>query len=173
MANKYRNGKIYKIVDLGHNKCYIGSTIQMLCDRMNGHRVTHRKGDKKYKTTVSNLFDEYGIDNCKILLIESYPCNSKEELLAREGYYIQSTECVNKCVPGRTTEELKIRDYNKLKKWREENPEKHKAQIDKGCSIITCECGSEIQERIKNKHFKTRKHQEFISKNISLSNEQR
>ena len=32
----------------------------------------------------------------KIELIENYPCNSKEELTAREGYHIKQKNCVNK-----------------------------------------------------------------------------
>ena len=30
MENKYQNSKIYKIVDVGYNKCYIGSTVEEL-----------------------------------------------------------------------------------------------------------------------------------------------
>ena len=40
--NKYANGKIYKITDIGYNKCYIGSTIQPLCKRMLGHRQDYK-----------------------------------------------------------------------------------------------------------------------------------
>jgi hypothetical protein len=36
--NKYENGKIYKIVDIGYNSCYYGSTVQSLAMRMGGHR---------------------------------------------------------------------------------------------------------------------------------------
>ena len=28
--NRYENGKIYKITDVGYNKCYIGSTCESL-----------------------------------------------------------------------------------------------------------------------------------------------
>ena len=36
--NRYQNGKIYKFVDNGYNKCYIGSTIEALSVRMAKHR---------------------------------------------------------------------------------------------------------------------------------------
>ena len=72
------------------------------------------------------------MENCKAELIESYPCASKEELNAREGYYIRNTECVNKLVAGRKwkeyyddTRELKL-DY--AKKYREQNADKVKAR---------------------------------------------
>ena len=38
MENKYQRGKIYKIVDIGCTKCYIGSTIETLSNRMSGLR---------------------------------------------------------------------------------------------------------------------------------------
>ena len=65
------------------------------------------------------LFDEYGVENCKVELIEKYGCRSKEELLKREGHYIKEMECVNRCLSGRTRIE-----YAKM--YREENPDKVK-----------------------------------------------
>ena len=43
MDNKYNMCKIYKITDLGYNKCYIGSTTEPLCSRMAKHRYTYKK----------------------------------------------------------------------------------------------------------------------------------
>ena len=31
-----------------------------------------------------------------IILLENFPCNNKNELLKREGYYIKNLDCVNK-----------------------------------------------------------------------------
>ena len=45
------------------------------------------------------------MEDCKIELIELCPCNSKEELLRREGDIIQSIPCVNKQIAGRTRKE--------------------------------------------------------------------
>jgi hypothetical protein len=33
---------------------------------------------------------KYGIENCKIELVEAYPCENKEELRKREGYWIKT-----------------------------------------------------------------------------------
>lgn len=54
-----------------------------------------------------NLFDKYGVENCEIVLLESVNCNSKEELLARERWFIENNKCVNKYIPFRTPEENK------------------------------------------------------------------
>lgn len=106
-TNKYQNGKIYKIVDINYEKCYFGSTIQPLSKRMDGHRRAYQKykaGLSDYVSSYS-MFDEYGVSNCKIELVETYPCNSKEELSKQEGLYIKEHVCVNKKVEGRTPSE--------------------------------------------------------------------
>ena len=119
--NKYQNGKIYKIVDVGYNKCYIGSTCESLSQRMARQRVCYKSFMKgaSGRTRSFDLFQEFGIDNCKIELVENYPCSSKEELLQREGHHIQKHECLNRCLVGRTRIE-----YARL--YREENPDKVK-----------------------------------------------
>ena len=48
------------------------------------------------------LFDLYGIENCKIELLEKFSCEIQEELLKREGETIQAYECVDKHLAGRT-----------------------------------------------------------------------
>ena len=49
--NKYQNGKIYKIVDIAYNKCYIGSTCEELSMIMARHRAKFKqflKGNYKF-----------------------------------------------------------------------------------------------------------------------------
>ncbi len=130
--NKYQKGKIYKIVDSGYKKVYYGSTINNLSVRMAQHRDKYKKyqNGTYHKLTVYNIFDIYGIENCKIELVEIFPCNCREELEAREGYYIKNNECVNKIVAGRSLKEYResnkdrIKEYQKL--YREEKKEHYK-----------------------------------------------
>ena len=135
--DKYNNAKIYKIIDNNYTKCYIGSTCESLSQRMARHRRHYKyylTTNPKKSMTSFYLFDEMCIDNCKIELIESFPCNNKEELLKREGFHIQKNECVNRCIAGRTPKEYK-EYYNpmnteKIKEglhnWYEKNKEKVK-----------------------------------------------
>ena len=53
------------------------------------------------------LFDEYGVENCKIELVEYYACNNKEELEAREGQIQREVDWLNKRVAGRTPEQYR------------------------------------------------------------------
>ena len=140
--NKYANGKIYKITDNAYTKCYIGSTIQPLSSRMGGHRRKYKSylDGKIHLTTSFLLFEEFGIDNCKIELIEECPCENLEQLLKKEGKYIRSIDCVNKCVIGRT-----------IKEWLEDNKEKLKEKSKAYCKVNA----AEIRNSIKNKLITT------------------
>ena len=64
ITNKYQNEKIYKIVDISYNKCYIGSTCEKLCHRMARHRLCYKTFLNYKKTIMSSyeLFKEYGVE---------------------------------------------------------------------------------------------------------------
>ena len=127
--SKYQNSKICKITDIGYNKCYIGSTYESLAKRMARHRSSYNDylNGKVSKIRSYCLFDEYGVNNCKIELIENFPCNTKDELRKREGYYIKETDCINKQIAGRTKEEYRedFKEYldEKIKEWNVRNKE--------------------------------------------------
>ena len=175
-VNKYASGKIYKIVDAGYKKCYIGSTTEpTLARRMAKHRgdYTHYKkvGENKGRVSSFSLFDEFGVGNCKI-------CNSKDELLSREGYHVRNTECVNKTIPGRTRSEYRREYYAKNKEamlaqtkhYKLDNKEivdeqtrvyyvNNKETIqEKRCAKFICPCGGSYQARQRTRHFETPKH---------------
>jgi len=74
----YGNGKIYKIISDQTDLIYIGSTTRKLCDRKCNH--------KSLMKCSSREILQY--EDAEIILIESYSCNSKEELKSREQYYM-------------------------------------------------------------------------------------
>ena len=77
--NKYHNGKIYKIVDVGYNKCYIGSTTESLSQRIARHRWNYNsylKSTSKFMSSFQ-LFSEFGIENCKLDLLKTSRVNAK------------------------------------------------------------------------------------------------
>ena len=121
--NRYEKGKNYKITDVGYNKCYIGSTCESLSKRMEKHRKQYKEYIKGRieKEDNCNIFNGFGIENCKIELIENYPCQSKEELFKREGGHIKATECVNRQIAGRKQQE-----------WKLDNPEKAREYYERG-----------------------------------------
>ena len=75
------------------------------------------------------IFDKYGVENCNALLIMDYPWKNKEELLRKEGEYIQSMECVNKYIAGRTPQEYKERYKDCFKQKQKQRYERDKEII--------------------------------------------
>ena len=106
----YSNGKIYKIEPLNgeDGDVYIGSTTkEYLSQRMTAHRYDYKRYlEGKFNNVTSfKLFDKYGIDNCKIILLELVNANSKDELHAREAHHIKLMTCVNRNIPLQTPKE--------------------------------------------------------------------
>jgi hypothetical protein len=101
----YANSKVYKIWSPQGDKIYVGSTTkQYLSQRMTAHRKDYNywKSGKGDFVTSYSIFDEYGLENCLIELLEAKPCSSRDELKQLEGGYIRSLICVNKRIESRT-----------------------------------------------------------------------
>ena len=124
----YENGKIYKLVSDG--LIYYGSTIQSLQERLKNHKK------KSNRCSSKQIIEK---ENYQIILIELFPCNTKQELFNRERWYIENNECVNKAIPLQTRKEyreshkveIKLNALNKKKEiyqqqheWYEKNKEK-------------------------------------------------
>jgi group I intron endonuclease len=148
----YKNGKIYVIRNRLNDMVYIGSTIQGLAERMGGHRSAAKEENKKsYK--LYQAINEYGVDKFHIELIEMFPCEFREELHKREGYFIREYNSYsagyNGNIVGQTPKEYreankhifqeKSRKYCEInktaraersKEWREINKDKAKEHRD-------------------------------------------
>jgi hypothetical protein len=131
MPPNYQNGKIYKIYSYENDDVYYGSTIETLSARMTKHRASL----KKYKEEKGNYVTSFKIlelTSAKIELVENYPCNSREELLKQEGYYIRNNNCVNKIIPDRKKKEYYHQNKEHIKEqqkgYYEQNKEERKEQ---------------------------------------------
>ena len=179
MPVNYQDGKIYQIVDLETDECYIGCTCEPTLARRLAKHVGNFKGYKNNKDNFMTSFKILENNNYDIQLIENFPCDSRDELHAREGYWIRKTDCVNRNISGRTHKEWiidnkdKIRErqkkYNRINKqhiseksktYRENNVE----QIRKRKSeVVDCECGSSVRKNDLSRHKKSIKHKNFIN----------
>ena len=167
--NKYNNGKIYKLVSDQTNEIYIGSTTVSLNIRIRRHNdhYSYYLNNNKLKRDYISSFEIIKYGDCRIVLIENYSCNSREELLLRERYYYETVKCVNIRIPKLTEEELsgywgKYRDANKEKITEREKKyyENNKEKISESRSqTIRCEkCNKDISKRNQARHNKTKKH---------------
>ncbi|MDR3478402.1 MAG: hypothetical protein P4M14_10265 [Gammaproteobacteria bacterium] len=76
---------------------------------------TYNRWEAGGKTNYMTSFELIELGYCQVILIENYPCNSKEELESRERYWIESLNCVNKVIPTRTVQEYYQEYYSKNK----------------------------------------------------------
>lgn len=143
VPNRYASGRIYKICSDLTDQVYIGSTTNQLSKRMATHRSNHRMCLAGTYHRVTS-FDILQHPDAKIILVENFPCDSKEQLNARERHWIETTpNCVNKCHPGRTGAEYRAANKDVIN-------QKHK-----------CQCGGKFTTSSKARHLKSKKHQDW------------
>ena len=126
----YQNGKIYAIRSHQTDKIYVGSTCKKyLSGRMSGHLCEYKRYLDADKFTGSVSYEILTHGDAYIELLESYPCDTKDELLSREGHYIRTLDCVNKNIAGRTAKQYNEDNRDKLKKQRKEYEKKNRVKI--------------------------------------------
>jgi hypothetical protein len=186
--NKYQLGKIYKLTSEHTDKIYIGSTCKkLLCQRLAAHSSDYKLwGEGKGKNISS--FELFELGSVQITLLEAYPCETKDELLAKERYWIEKYKdiIVNNRIPITNSEEKKEikKNYYKAnkehvnethKKYREANKEKIKEckkkyyeankekSLEKQKQKYICLCGVEITITHRSRHEKSIKHLKYIN----------
>ncbi len=110
-------GYIYVIRSHQTEDVYYGSTKQTLSQRMCGHRRNFKSFVEGTNTHYRSSIEILQFDDAYIELVEEIEYTNKNELFAREGFYIRNNACVNKQIAGRTNKEWCKTNY-------EENREK-------------------------------------------------
>jgi len=130
----YLNGQIYTIkCKTDDTLIYVGSTTQTLSKRWGGHKSRSKEDGMMNRLIYNKINNDW--DNWFIEPHTIYPCNSKEELMKKEGEIIRQIGSLNKVVIGRTRkewnefykEDIKI----KRKKYREDPIRREKILQDK------------------------------------------
>jgi hypothetical protein len=123
---KYQNGIIYMARDKITNKKYIGSTITSLEKRI----IDHNSNSKNVSNSeFMNLIKDYGIDKFNFTIIENWPCDNKQQLLKREGYWQVLHNTKNNGINNLYAYTLPIVTYFNEKERAKEYREEHKEEI--------------------------------------------
>jgi len=182
-------GRVYKIVSSKGNQIYIGSTIKTLRRRFQLHKkdtsssnilfdkygvdncrielikeyevcdelhlqVYEQLWINKYKDKVVNKLSSFCIK--KLYKKQYYEKNREEIRNQNKKYYEKNREEIlnqNKKHYEKNREEIR----NQNKKYRENNRDKILEKFD-------CECEGKYVYSDKSRHFKTKKHQDYIKK---------
>jgi len=149
---RYKKGKIYKLICSETLDLYIGSTIMSLYDRLRKHRCKNNECESRY--FVDPIIE----------LIEDYPCNNRLELRKREQYFIDNNDCINKNKSYTTTTKEEEIEYRK--KYYLENKERNKKYYlenkEKLNEKFNCDCGGKYTKTHEAKHKKTKKHKKYL-----------
>lgn len=180
----YQQGKIYKIS--AGDQLYVGSTTRRyLCQRWVRHKYA-------FKCQTSKLYREMrrvGLENCsKCILVEKFPCKSKDELRAREDYwriklraslneqsaYGESKESVQnqteyryqiiECRCGAKTWRSHLQRHQRTSacvKYHTENGLEIRGPVKRKKSGIKCPCGGQYTTRYV-RHCATKRHQKYM-----------
>jgi hypothetical protein len=165
----YANSIIYKIVckDISITDLYVGHTTSF----------THRKREHKSRCINKYSFPIYktindngGWDNWEMIEIEKYSCNDANEARARERYWYEELSAkLNARSPTLNIENKKEKSKEYLKNYHQNLSIEQKqkkteyGKIWKKTKKYDCVCGAKILSCCKNKHFKTKKHIDFIN----------
>lgn len=119
----YSKGKIYKLYNEDDpDRCYIGSTVKTLKQRYSQHK-------NKNNDCVSKILFENN-KTPKIELIEDYPCETLNQLLIRERFYIeQYPNKINYQIPTRNGKEYYEENKDKIKDYRKKYCDNNKDKI--------------------------------------------
>jgi hypothetical protein len=124
--NRYKNAKIYRLVNKVDDEIYVGSTCSPLSKRLYEHKhMAKIKPNRKVYQHLNNI----GWENVNVILIEEYPCENKMQLERKERQYIETLKAsLNGYIPTRRKQEWYIenaeKEHEKQAKYRAENADK-------------------------------------------------
>lgn len=177
----YQLGKIYKLISANCAKHYIGSTtVDQLCKRLRGHKARYQAWLNGYHNYVTS-FELVKQPDCTIVLLETFPCNSKDELFKREQYYLDlfKNDIVNKqkAHTGMTQKEhMKLLVHNHYIKNKEQIAMYHKQRYEKKKNLLKiCDiCAEKYKYFQYIDHCKTAQHVKHLNmqKQIKKTNEE-
>ena len=119
----------YKIVCPG-DEVYIGSTKRSIDRRWIEHKSAFKANTQMANSKI--LFDKYGVENCKIELIETRECDTKTRYKVEAELTHTIQNCVNRLMIGSKEKHKKFRESHKEqrleynKAWKDQNKERIK-----------------------------------------------
>jgi len=156
---------IYKISIA--DQCYIGSTKDFKTRKLH-HKINCDKLNYKLYDFIR---DNGGWDCCEIKPIEEFECETIIQAHIREEYWRREYDAKLNMVRAHRTEEEKKkyqRQWDAKTKGDYYQKKKTEILLKLGNKII-CDCGTEHTFGNITRHFKTKKHQDYLKKNSTIN----
>tara|TARA_R110000782_G_scaffold116074_1_gene206113 strand:- start:10 stop:555 length:546 start_codon:yes stop_codon:yes gene_type:complete len=162
---------------LADDQVYVGSTCNF-ATRKNLHKSGCNNGNStKYNLKVyQTIRDNGGWENWRMDYVEQLPNHTLVQSKIREQYYINLFKAKLNSCNAYTDRVAYIKEYHDThKEDKKEYHQKHKEQNnkhskdyyyknqDKLRKKINCNCGGHYQHARKAEHFKTNRHQSYLS----------
>jgi len=135
MPIDFGQGRIYIIRNTVNTRCYCGSTVRTLAERMYEHRKRAKGEAHDGEMEIIKAMREHGVDAFHIELVKDFPCERREQLNAEEGKVIREMKTLvpdgyNAYVAGRKPKEYREDNSEALKQknreWQAANKDKSK-----------------------------------------------
>jgi len=182
----YKNSSIYKLCckDTDIKDIYVGSTTNFKRRKTQHKSSCNKQGNIAYNNYVYQFIRENGgFNNWDMVEICKYSCDNKRELHTEERRHLELLGAkLNKVIPSRTKKEYYENNKQEIavyqKEYRKNNKQEiaeqnkqyrknNKEIINKKKRVKTdCKCGGKYTHDNKSRHFKSKKHLEYINNKI-------
>ena len=173
MSRNYKDGKIYCVRNTITDDIYIGSSCEKyLSKRWVKHKSKAQTNDKDSNMLLYQKMRELGVGNFYIELIENYPCESNDELRAREGHYIRKMATLNKRVETRTDKEWREDNKEYIQDWRKQYYQENKTEIDEKAKKYAEENPDKVKQQKKDYYERNKEQIKEYGKEYRKENEE-
>ena len=149
MSRDYKNGKIYCIRNTKTNDIYVGSSCEKYLSKRWMKHKSSMNNERDKTTPLYQKMNELGVENFYIELVENYPCESQDELRAREGHYIRKMATLNKRIETRTDKEYREDNKEYIKEWKKQHYQANKEEIIEKAKKYTEENQDKVKQQKK------------------------
>lgn len=160
-------GIIYLIKNVENDKIYVGSTTNLLCNRMAKHRYSARNdGNSKLYVAMR----EIGIEKFYIEKFKEIEVSNHQELRAHEALTVKELNTVkdgyNTRIEQRTIQEWR-NDFREKVREIGRNHYKRNSEIirEKARTRVVCECGVEVLKKHLKQHQTRKIHLKLMNSN--------
>jgi hypothetical protein len=164
-ALDYADTKIYKLCckDPEIKEIYVSYTTNIPARKRYHKLCLQKENIKSYFDYVNHFIRENGgWNNWQLILIERFPCKEKMEAEARCHYWVNELNATLNKSLNTEREEQEIERENKTVEYMKEDYRRNLAKLT---GEYVCQCGKTCWYMNKTKHFKSKKHIEFMAQN--------